>query len=271
MVSGFLSSSSSAAGLLDYLLPVRDLQTITVTDTSEAGKLQPRPMPGHPLYYAAVSEGYCDLGFAKAGEKPIARQVVDRTMMKVLAKQGYLPAAPGQRPDLVLAWRWGTMNVERWSSPDGFQIRFTNEPALLRFLGGAKVGLVSERGDPFPEETLAAGLQFLGGSARNLLDTARDDLYVAIVAAYAPQLDGNGHATLLWNTRVSCPARGFWLPDALPAMLAIAAPYVGRETEKPVWIKASEKFHPDIQLGDMKLVEYLEQTKPLVIEVGPSS
>ncbi len=261
----------SSGGFLDFLFPSNELETITVTDFTPAGNLLRQPTADHPFYYVAVSTGYHDLGGIKAGEKPISRQLVDQTMLKILAKQGYLPAAPGQRPDVILAWTWGTLNVEILHSGNGSFVRQINEPRLLRFLGGAKLGLISSHGNPFPELTLHPGLIPLSGSARNLIDASKDDLYIAAISAYAINQRDPKHPALLWNTRISAPSRGFWMPEALPAMLAIASPYVGRETSKPVWIRATEKFKPEIHLGDMRVVEYLEKTPASVVVVGPSN
>jgi hypothetical protein len=267
----FAVSTASAGNILDFLFPPSDLQAITVTDFTSEGSLRRLPTPEKPVYYTAISAGYRDFGGIKAGEKPIARQVVDQTMLKILAKQGYLPAREGQRPDILLAWTWGTLNVERSPIISGYSARL-NERQMLRFLGGAKLGLVSQhRSDPFPEQTLLPGLLDCSAEGRNLSDVAADDLYVAAVAAYAVELTESKHAVLLWNTRISCPSRGFWLPEALPAMLAIGGPFIGRETSKPVWIRASDKFRPDIKLGDPKLIEYLEHQQSTVVKVGPSS
>jgi len=266
-----LSAPSLPAGnLLDVLFPGDDLQTITVTDFTPEGRLRRLPTPAEPVYYAAVSAGYKDFGGIIAGERPISRELVNRTMLKVLAKQGYLPVGPGQRPDVILLWSWGTLNVERLNiSDNGLTVRL-NARQMQRFLGADKLGLTSKDGDPFPEHMLSPGL-FFGGSARNLLDAADDNLYVTVIAAYDVKLRDPKHGVLLWNTRISCPARGFWLPDALPAMLAIASPHIGRETTRPVWIRATESFKPEVKLGDLKLVEYLESNKPAIVEAGPSS
>jgi len=258
-----------AGNLLDVLFPADDLQTITVTDMTPEGNLRRQPSPDHPVYYAAVSAGYRDLGGMKAGEKPIDRHLLNKTLMKILAKQGYLPAATDQRPDIVLVWSWGTLNLEKFIGPSGMTIRL-NEGQLVQFLGGEKLGLMSKYHDPFPEQTLMPGLINCSVDAQNLRDTATGDLYVAVVAAYDVNLRDSRHAVLLWNTRISCPARGFWLPEALPAMIAIAGPYIGRETPKPVWIRATEKFKPDIRLGDTKLMEYIDSGKPPLVEFGPS-
>jgi len=267
----FSASVASAGNIIDFLFPPRDLEAITVTDFTAEGNQRRVPTPENPVYYTAISAGYRDLGGIKAGERPIARRTVDQTMLKILAKQGYLPAREGQRPDIVLAWTWGTMNVERSPIINGFSARI-NERQMLRFLGGAKLGLVSQnRSEPFPEVMLLPGLLDCSAEGRVLNEVASDDLFVAAIAAYAVELNASKHAVLLWNTRISCPSRGFWLPEALPAMLAIGGPFIGRETNKPVWIRATDKFKPDIKLGDPKLIEYLERQQSTIVEAGPSS
>ncbi len=62
----------------------------------------------------------------------------------------------------------------------------------------------------------------------------------------------------MWLTKISCPSRGLALPEALPAMLAIAGPNIGRETAKPVWVKAAEQFRTEVKIGDPSVVEYLD-------------
>jgi hypothetical protein len=122
----------------------------------------------------------------------------------------------------------------------------------------------------FPEYQLPPGLQVFSGPAQQLIDTAKQDLYVAVVAAYKVDLDAKHHAQMLWNTRISAPARGFWLPEALPPMLAIAGPYLGRDMDKPQWILASEHFKPDIRIGDPRVLEYIEKSSGAVANVGRS-
>lgn len=255
----------SPAGILDFLVSKNDLEAVTVTEMTREGSLCRLPTPENPVYFVPVSAGFVSLGAAKAGEKPVSRETVNQTMMKVLAKQGYLPAAPDQQPDVILAWTWGTYNVVV-SPLSNLQ---ENHLAMARFLGGDKLGLGSARDNAFPEYGLMPGLAG-GGDLYYLSDVARDDLYIAVVSAYDVTLADSKTPVLLWKTRISTPARGYWLPEALPAMLAMAAPHIGRETTKPVWVRATDKFRPEVQLGDTKILEYIERANPKVIEIGPS-
>ncbi|HWA87340.1 MAG TPA: hypothetical protein VG710_14025 [Opitutus sp.] len=259
-----------AGPVLDFFFPRPELQTITVTDYTPAGRLHRQPTPGAPVYYAAVSAGYRDFGGLMGGERPIPREVVNKTMLTVLAKQGYLPVRSDQQPDIVLLWSWGTMNVERFSIDPNWPAPQLNERQMRLFLGARKLGLESKYNEPFPEQMLLPGLMFATGEARELLDVAKDNLYVVLIAAYDTKLRDPKHGLLLWNTRISSPSRGFWLPEALPAMLVIASPNIGRETDKPVWIRATERFKPEVKLGDIKVVEYLESEKPAIANLGHS-
>jgi hypothetical protein len=264
--------ASFAGSLFEWFNGPRDLEAITVTDVSPAGKQLGEPSPEKPLYFAAISGGYHDYGAYKAGEKRLARRAADETVLKVLAKQGYLPAGPGQEPDLILAWRWGTFNTEYFLAPNGYTYR-GHHGAKLRFLGGYKLGLSDPHDSPFPEQTLATGLSFQSHDGSILDSLAEADLYVAVITAYAPKLSDAKRSVVLWRTRISCPATGFWLPEAFPSMLAIAAPYIGRETKEPVRIRASDRFNPEVNYGELQLVEYLknQSSPPVVLEVGPSS
>jgi hypothetical protein len=267
-----VAPSSYANRLLDLLYPDYDLVTVTVTDFTPEGSLRRTPTPNDPVYYQAVSGGYKDLGGLKAGEKPIARSTVNQTMLKALAKEGYLPATGTQEPSIVLIWSWGTFNREiaRGFDPTFNMTIQANRQSMERFLGIQKVDLRAGHGKHFQEYTIMPELFSRGVAAEDLSNAASDDLFFATVSAYDARPNENNKPVLLWQTRISSPSRGFWLPEALPAMLAIAHPYIGKETSKPVWIRASEKFRPDIKLGDTKMVEYIENAAPKVVELDPS-
>lgn len=261
-----------SAGLADLVFGSNELETITVTDMTDAGRTAPSASPQRPLFYAAISGGYRDFGGFLAGEKPVARAAVNKLMMDVLAKEGYLPVKPDQAPNIIVVWTWGTMNTIMntnfgMSQMPGWNRRYMNEGQLLAFLGGTKLGMYDRHG-AFAEQTLPPEVFYAGGDRQMLLETAHDNLYVAVVAAYDTKLDARGNATLLWQTRISAPARGFWLPDALPAMVAMAAPFIGHETDRPMWVKATDKFKPDVQIGDLRVVDYLRGTEKTVVNVG---
>ena len=261
--------STAAAGVLDWLLPKRDVQVIAVTDTTPVGALRRPVSPASPVYYSAVSAGFRDFGGMVAGEKIPAKEEVLRTIGKVLARQGYLPSTEEHPPSLLLFWTWGTMNTDRMYSlsPDDTEGRQINRQQLLRFLGAYKLGLVSKEPGSFQDQMFLSGALFRDADSEMISDLATEDLYVAAISAYDYGAASRQQKVLLWTTKISCPSRGLALAETLPAMLALAGPYIGRETAKPVSVKATDKFKPEIKIGDPTVVEYLEKNPPAVVEV----
>lgn len=265
---------ASAASLLQWLFPNRDVEVITVTDTTPAGLLRRPATPANPIYYQAVSAGYRDFGGIIAGEKIPPKEEVMKAIAKVLAKQGYLPGTTAHPPSVILIWTWGTLNTDREFSanPDDTEGRQINRSQLLRFMGAYKLGLISkEPGASFQNEYLMPGTLFRDADSELIYELSREDLYVAAISAYDYAAALENKKVLLWTTKISCPSLGLALPETLPAMLALAGPHIGRETAKPVSIKATDKFKPEVKIGDPTVVEYLEKNQTAVVEVTPPS
>jgi hypothetical protein len=259
--------------VLDWIFPKRDVQVIAVTDTTPAGALRRPVSAANPVYYAAVSAGYREFGGIIAGEKIPAKDEVLKTIARVLAKQGYLPANDDKPPSLLLVWAWGTMNTDRMYSfnPDDTEGRQINRNQLLRFLGAYKLGLITKEPDPFRQDLMLPGALFRDADSEMISDLATEDLYVAAISAYDYAAATRQQKTLLWMTKISCPSRGLALPETLPAMLALAGPYIGRETAKPVSVKATEQFKTEVKIGDPTLVEFIDHNPLPVIEAEAPS
>jgi hypothetical protein len=263
-----ISTADLSASVLDWIFPKRDVQVVAVTDTTPAGALRRPVSPANPAYYVAVSAGYRDFGGIIAGEKIPPKEEVLKTIGRVLAKQGYLPATDDKTPSLLLVWTWGTMNTDRMYSfnPDDTEGRQVNRNQLLRFMGAYKLGLITREPHPFQQDLMLPGAMFRDADSDYLYELASEDLYVAAISAYDYAAALRQEKSLLWMTKISCPSRGLALPQTLPAMLALAGPYIGRETAKPVSLKATEQFKTEVRIGDPTVVEYLESAPLPVIE-----
>jgi hypothetical protein len=254
----FTAAPAFPEGFLQWLFH-HDVQVITSTEATPAGALRRPPSPSDPIYYMALSAGYHDFGAAMAGDKlPVPQQII-RTIVKVLAKDGYLPTDAIHPPTQMLIFTWGTMNPDMMPDPwnPGFPDIQLNRMQMIRFLGGDKLGLVSD----YPAEwgdTLYPGLTLFDADARAIVEVAREAFYVVALAGYEFPVKEPKHPKQLWQTRICCPAAGLVMTDTLPTMLAIAAPYIGNVTSRPVWVNASEKFKPDIRIGNPKFEEYLD-------------
>jgi len=253
---------SPAQGLLEWVLGLRhDVQVITATDVTPAGALLQPVSPDHPVYYVAVNAGYRDFGGIIGGDKRPKSQDMVRTIARVLAKQGYLPADGQHPPTQCIIFSWGTLYPMMFSeypwnlNMPAYQ---TNRTAMLRFLGGNKLGLVSEHPDPWLDSELLPGLTRFNPNAEAVASVARTELYAIMLAGYAFPVVRPKPPQLLWRTKVSCPATGLVLADTLPTMMTIAGPYIGRDTKIPVWVNASDKFKPQVKVGDLKVEEYID-------------
>lgn len=259
-------ASAARANILEFLFRKPDIQVITVTDATPAGALLRPASPDNPVYYNAINAGYRELGGIVAGEKVPPQDQVLKNIATVLARHGYLPATRDHPPTLLMIWTWGTMNVDYFPDPSGETMgRQINRRQLMRFMGGDKVGLVSSNPSSFQDDFLLPGLTWHTADSEAIADAATDDIFIAAISAYDFRAATQGEKKKLWTTKISCPSRRLSLPETLPTMLAIAGPFIGRETAKPVWINASDKYKPDVKIGDPSVVEYLEPAKLPVV------
>lgn len=263
-----LLTPSARAGFFDFLLK-RDVQVIAVTDMTPEGALIRHPTPENPQYYMAISAGYREFGGIIAGEKSPPSKEVIQLMTTVLAKQGYKLATNKNPPQLIIVYTWGTLNPDPFITPytEPHLAPVMNMQQMLKFLGAYKVrGLADYVNPDIPK---VAGLSYLDPDARDLYDIAHEDLYIIALSAYDfASAARSKDKRLLWRTKISAPSRGLWLPEVLPTMLSIAAPHIGRETTKPVWINASDRYKPDIRIGEPRVVE--ENSPDVVVEAEPS-
>jgi hypothetical protein len=271
LVLGSALVSGAAASVLDWIFPKHEVQVVAVTDTSPVGALRRPTSPANPSYYQAVSAGFRDFGGIIAGDKIPPKDEVMKTIAKVLAKQGYLPGSAEHPPSLLLIWTWGTMNTDRFPTANGDEGPQTNRRQLLRFMGAYKLGLISKDKSGFQDDLMNTGVMFRDAETDMINDLASEDLYVAAISAYDYQAAARSEKVLLWTTKISCPSRGLAMKDTLPAMLALAGPHIGHETAKPVSIKATDKFKPEVRIGDPTVVEFMEKNPVSVVEVpaGP--
>ena len=266
------------AGLLGWLFH-RDVQVITSTDSTPAGALLRPATPSDPVFYRALNVGYRDFGAAIAGDKLPAPEEMIRTIVEVLATVGYLPADAQHRPTQWIVFTWGTLYPEilpKWD-PQLPDVQ-ANHTQMLRFLGGEKLGLVSQYPDGFEAESPLRFRSHFDSTAEAIWDVAGGDLYMVALAGYEYSETEPKHPKLLWKTKISCPATGLVMADTLPTMVVIAAPCIGRPTSRPVWVNAADKLQPRVRFGNPKVEEYLgsgelpvHEGKVESAKAGPSS
>lgn len=250
LCSGILSTCALArADFLDRLFP-KTFEVITNTDITDAAA--PAPSANHPIFYIAVSAGYRDLGQPIAGEKVPPSAETVKLVTKILDGQGYKLATNKNLPSIMIVYTWGTLHPQR-PYPDASYL-VTNRGQMLDFLGASKVG-IDTRPNASAFSNLSFGLTPLSSDASAFEEMTNDGLYVISLSAYDFASAQSGHAKLLWRTNISTPSSGHYLPEVMPSMLTIAAPHIGRSTDRPVRVDVGSHYTPNVEIGPATVIE----------------
>jgi len=256
------------ADFIDWIFGKRDIEVITNTQMTPAGLALPEASKAAPQYYIAVSSGFHEFGGVMGGIQPPPPDQVHKLIAAQLAKRGYLPSKGARTPaSLVLFMTWGTLNAERENYYIDGPTLIRNRGQILSFLGARQLKFDQSYFDASTMPPIM-GITAFDFDARNLFDAASEDFYVIAVSAYSPESLATKKPKLLWRTRIACFSLGFEFKDVLPAMVSIGGNQFGRETKKPLWESAGERFKPDIKTGELELVEYLQDKDLQVIKAG---
>lgn len=227
---------------------------IVATDTTPAGKALTPPTPEKPVYYRGLSLG-CKLGSIPGDQLPEVPELND-FVAKVLAKQGYLAAAPGvHEPALFLVVQWGYLKP---GSGD-----------LLWFLGynaSQDIGAPVFPGQLGPEIWRR---NFRSRTIETVLGSATDAIYGIIVTAFDFKSADTTRPIIYWQTRIGLPANAKSMAEALPAMLVAAGPTIGRPSDSPVLRDADEARHGLVELGELKVLGYEDLGSPDTPPIRP--
>ncbi len=254
LLSTAAQAQPSLGNLLGHFFR-RDLSVITVTDVTDAGKKLPPASTAHPVYFEMMILGYNDFGQAIAGHRLPDKRTMVRMLFKVLAEQGYLPATPAHKPTQLLAFGWGTLN----QAPLG----------AMRFMGADKIGLdwilTPVQGNMIDPRALIQGAA--PWEADVIRYSAFEGLFVASIQSFDVAEARKGHVVLLWHTKISCPTPGIVMDTALPRMIRIAGPGIGRDMPRPV-IATTPAHTGVVEFGELKVLETIDTSRLPVFDVS---
>jgi hypothetical protein len=214
---------------------------IVITDMTAAGRHVTPPTPDKPVYYRGVSLG-SKLGTIPGDVMPEEKKF-DEFVAKILAKQGFLSAAPGrQEPTLFLVVQWGYLRPE-----------MSNLAWFLGYDPNKDVGANWTPNFLGPEVFLT---DFRSHVVNIVLDALKEPAYGIIVTAFEFKSANTAQPVAYWQTRVGLPAVGKSMAAALPTMIAAAGPTIGRETDGPVLSDADEARPGHVDLGELQVIGY---------------
>lgn len=201
------------------------------TEYTPYGRTLPAASPEHPVYYALRDAGYRQLGWTGAGEAVPDAAKLKESMVKALAKNGFIEADKAHQPGLLIMYFWGTHNRPDDQTAEDF-------PDLLR-------KNILERALLIGGKDLADNVNFnmlWGGSHKNnvekqqyLNEQADDDIYYMVASAYdfTPLAQKGKERKLVWRTTMTVSAAGLMMAETLPPLVASGAVFFGRETVEP--------------------------------------
>ena len=217
------------------------------------------PTADRPAYVVTHSGGQHDFGQVPAGDQPPAAGILDQQVEQALGRLHYLRADASHPPSLLIVFSWGV----HCSPGDDF-----DDPGYRNLLDRAALVGGRRFADELKKileqnETLAAatsmepfGAQLPGMRPMSaaslfqydspieafrrrdlkteyLLRQIADDCYYVVVSAFDYSSVARGKQQLLWRTKLTTTARGASMADAIPALIANGAGYLGRGMNEP--------------------------------------
>ena len=224
-------------------------QAIVVGDVTSAGVTRQSPTAEAPVYYAPVIAGYQERGAAKGGTKPPAEDEVVSAVVGALAREHYLMMKPGTTPDIMLVIWWGMINPQI----DEMEHNVVDEVAPTRVFVNTR-------------EMMALIGAFKGkGLSRSdwkdLKDTAQDDRYFILVAAYDYAAAERKERKLLWTARMSTESTGRTPDEVFPLLAASGAAAFGRDTAPTLQDTSDANKIPKVELAPFEVIEVLPGEK----------
>lgn len=197
------------------------LMQLTVELTREGKKLTP-PAPEHPVYYMPVSLGYQERGEQAQHfmRKPVSDEQILQSLVRSLAKKGYLVCSAQFPPTMTITFEWGTVSPVYHG--EGRSKRVLNTAEIRGVVLGDMKWDVANRFALHTEEILSL--------------TARHYL---LISAYEYQWSNQQKAdVLLWCAHSTTDAWGNYLDEVITPLIATAEPALGRETKPGAsWIE----------------------------------
>lgn len=263
------------------------LNMTLITEVSEAGRQRPPASRDAPVYYTARSGGYRAFGDSQS-RLPFSADDASRLLASSLKSAGYLPADATHPATLFIVYVWGAHNLpdldtgavtaaqlaanildraalaggEKFAADLGRAMALSDaaSSATAPALGaaaqssgmdlGAAAGLavVSAGADPVRVFRLAAPKNSF------LVDHVASDLYYVVASAYDFASLANPPRVLLWRTRMTVNAAGVSQADSLPALIAAATPFFGRDMQEPEVLSKLAVREGQVDVGSPSVV-----------------
>jgi hypothetical protein len=251
-----IAGLSLFAGFIQPLTAQSEPEVLVVSETFGRSLEETRPTKVKPIYYYLLGGAQLDIGGKIKGEKMPAKTDLDYLVHHTLASQGFRRAQEGGvPPELIVTYAYGSVAVDLVDWPeetidltvedavDTSEYSSTNEYAnggqILQLIGASK--MQNQRMDLRTTQRFNTALHY-------------DRLYITVSAMGAEALLRQ-QREIIWRTKISIELDRNNLPDAMNVMMASAAPYIGIETDVPVFMDKRDRRNSEVQIGELEVVE----------------
>lgn len=220
---------------------------LVVADVLTKEKDSILPTKEKPVYYFLLGGKEVNLGAIYAGIPPPDPVKIRAAIVEALASRGFIQTqVGGPIPQIVIIYTWGEANLDTQelseTDPD------TGEASTSTFVWNSReifqlVGLYK------------AENHLMGSSEVEIFnDAVNSDRGYIFIAALDTKAYLAKKNKLLWRTRISIDTHRTFLMENIQMMLASAAPYFGRDVERPVFVDEDMRNTAGVELGELKFL-----------------
>ena len=270
-----------------------ELRMTVMSEMTDAGRQRKLVTQENPAYYAANAAG-----FLEVGDEPIKtapnKKLVEQFMTKALARNGFLPAAPGHPPTLFLVYHWGVFG---WTPSESVKDQMDNLIKRAAFVGGRQFAeeaqkaanlqlketeavlsnadhvarMTASSGDQdsptfsaasiigqFASPNLQSWNRFKDANLKNdfLVNQLMESFYFVVVSAFDYESVAKNKRVLLWRSHMTVELGAMSMSDCIPSLITQSSPFLGRDLESAATLTRKSKQNAEANIGELEVVGY---------------
>ncbi len=267
------------------------LDATVIGEVTDEGKNRPPVSVANPVFYTLISAGYQERGDA-TGEKTLNAETIEKILTRALAANGYFAAKLPEKSSLLIIYTWGAHRLlassdwtELGNARRAFEVSGAESAVAItrnllervELVGGEKFARVfaqklREASDLIESQDPRLGAQPVLGPERLafanamnlfklgnpktalLVDHATEEMYFVVASAYDYSAAAKHERKLLWRTRMTVSSAGVSQDQNLPALIASAAPFFGKDMAEPEVLTPRVK-EGRVEIGPATVVE----------------
>jgi len=288
MISLVLLLSPMAAFAADFDLVPKAFKTnplldmTVITEMTDEGRQRPPASRERPVYFASIFTRMQEEGRGDAGLVAPPLTLLEETMQRALAANGFLPADEAHPPTLLIVCDWGVYNkpsteLDEDGKPSGelgdgdtSGGNLLNRAALI---GGTEFAqklaeaikenqlLKLSQSDWHPLLNPLRRFRDSSPTNRILYDRLQCELYFVVATAFDFESVARKQPVRLWRSKLTVDSASVNMSDTLPSLIIAGASYLGRDTPQAVALR-KRPMQGRVDLGPLNILEDSVELSP---------